>query len=617
MNIFLHLDIQKAVKITLLFWVFLFFTTKLQAQESLQLQVANAKYQSGEYAEAARYYENILKQSPQTGLAFRRYISSLNKQGQPERLERFLSEQITRYPRIAQYQIELARLHYQTQKPELGQSLLLKLCRTTPLISVYRLALDMLGQEIEHKHRIVLIENARQVLKNSTLFAYELGESFLFVEAYDSATRAFVMALVKEPYKYPSIERQIKSYVSTDTPKRLSLVISELTKAQATAEQVSRKALLRFLASLSEDSKQYQQALKYYVALDKISKAKGRLVFQFAERQRIRKNHPLAIMAYKQMGTLAGQKQYLDEANYWLAILNLEEAQRGYIGKDEISGVLFTAEQIALSFENTNKRYKIYLEMAKVLATHTSLKDSALQVLKRLDTHQDNTSLRNQADMLRSDILFHQLRLGEAKPILLELLPRLSHSQEGYSRVQWLLAQIYFFDLQFTKSLGLLKQVVHKSKTSNNAIELRMFILEGLADTLANPNLKMALGEAVAFFKPHDPEQVPRLIDQMDRWLNAYPFSSLADNIMFRQALLAEKTNPGQAFAIYSELFKRYSDSYYADQAFYKQAWLQDTYLNNRKLAVELYQVFLKKYPKSIYSNQVRKRLVELLNVTS
>ena len=65
-------------------------------------------------------------------------------------------------------------------------------------------------------------------------------------------------------------------------------------------------------------------------------------------------------------------------------------------------------------------------------------------------------------------------------------------------------------------------------------------------------------------------------------------------------------------FALYQNIVEFYPNELYGDDALFKEAELNERYLNNKDKARELYQDLLVKYPGSIYVVEARKRFRDM-----
>lgn len=84
---------------------------------------------------------------------------------------------------------------------------------------------------------------------------------------------------------------------------------------------------------------------------------------------------------------------------------------------------------------------------------------------------------------------------------------------------------------------------------------------------------------------------------------------SLNDEVLFTKAGIAEKQNRFQeADSLYRECYTQFPEDILADNALFKRAGLNETQLNNKATAMELYQELLTKFPGSLFTVDARKR---------
>ncbi len=583
------------------------------SQESLKLRLANESFKAGHYQQAATYYGEIIQHQTYNSVVVSNYIHCLYKLEAHDKLESFLTQKTADNPKIPEYWVELSRFYFKTSQPEKAGKIVDETCANYPRFRIYQLFINLLAEEFRHKKRVDLIFHARKELNNDSLFAKEAAESHLFLNHYEQATLEFVIDLSLHPAHYQQVEQHIKSFASKDDPKILSEVIAVLKQAKSKVAGNAKKSMVKLLAGLYEENDMERVALAEFKALDQFYGSTGRLLFQFAERQRQKNNLFIAYDAYEMALEQHGNNYYKQKSLYWLAMLGLKMVQDGK-SDDVLRG---DAIKVANKYINTyplKNHGKLYLELAKVQAYYAREKESAYVILNRIKSGRFNHQVKQYARFIEADLLFSDAKFNASKTLALELINQLSPRDEWFNQTLWLLGRISFFDYDFQQSLSYLKQISHLSKSSNDAINLKLIILEGLADTLENPSLFEALKKAVEFYKPFPESENNSRLDAVTEWLNAYPQSSLQDNLLLLKAEILESKQPHVAIEIYKDLQKRFPTGFFVDRAIYKQAWLAERHLKDKALALRMYQQLIKDHPRSFYAKEARKRILKLMN---
>jgi len=598
----------------LLFFIMVISVSTSLAQESLMQKMADRAFREGDFEKAALYYREVLKTDMSLGASFNNYIGALYKLEQYAELDSFLTDRTERFPQIATYQIQKARLLYKTSQTEHARELLFKTCRNFSRLSVFQQSVLMLKEQRLFGDLVELVKLARNTLNSQVIFAGEMAEGYLFLNQYEKATLAFIVDLLQNPAHYSQNVSQIKSYASIDQPEILQQVLNLLQLAKESKGEKDKILLIKLLTDLYETNAMYEAALKEERLLDYLLKANGRLLFLFAEKMRRENQIKTAISAYNETIKNSSHPTFLQKSKYWKAVLSLESARRF----PELGISTTEAINIANRYLTENPKMsdqgKLYLALARVYASEQDQSQSALEFLEKLSKGNANRAVHREAQLLKADILYHQLKFEPSEALFQQLMLAVSRQDQNYDHVLWRLGQLSFFKTDFKAALNFLKQISHQSPESNNAIDLKLFILEGISDTLHNSNMIEALKEAVVFFFPNHPYGVDSTISQMESWLDRFPQSSLQDNLFYKLGRLSEEKYPQKALAAFAKIQTTFPDSYYVDHALFQQAAIYDFNLKNSTRALVLYRQLLEKFPKSIFVKQARARISVLMN---
>ena len=92
--------------------------------------------------------------------------------------------------------------------------------------------------------------------------------------------------------------------------------------------------------------------------------------------------------------------------------------------------------------------------------------------------------------------------------------------------------------------------------------------------------------------------------------LEELPGHSLTDDLLFLKAGIKKETGEIlESSAILLLIAQDHADGLLGAKAYYELGILYEDYLDDSEMAISIYTDFLKKYPGSIYTTDVRKRL--------
>jgi len=99
----------------------------------------------------------------------------------------------------------------------------------------------------------------------------------------------------------------------------------------------------------------------------------------------------------------------------------------------------------------------------------------------------------------------------------------------------------------------------------------------------------------------------------LDSITKAYPFHSLADEVLFKKGEIYEELhNWEKAIEFYSMVYDSYSHDILADDAVIRIARIYDFRINNKEKAAEYYRKILFEFTASLHGAEARERFTEL-----
>jgi hypothetical protein len=139
----------------------------------------------------------------------------------------------------------------------------------------------------------------------------------------------------------------------------------------------------------------------------------------------------------------------------------------------------------------------------------------------------------------------------------------------------------------------------------NDAMELSLMLGDNLFEDSTATGLKVYARAKLAEYQNKD-DQALQILDSI-ALLNVP--HSLNDEVLFTKAGIAVKKNQYPlADSLYQLCYTTYPEDILADNALFKRAELNDLQLNNKAVAMELYQELLTKFPGSLFTVDARKR---------
>jgi len=169
-------------------------------------------------------------------------------------------------------------------------------------------------------------------------------------------------------------------------------------------------------------------------------------------------------------------------------------------------------------------------------------------------------------------------------------------------------AKIFYYDGEFEfaqAQLDVLKEGTSRF-ISNDAIQLSVFITDNYGLD-SNFQVMSWFATADRMIAQHKYDSAFVLFDSIQ---TAYPYHSLADDILFRKGQVMEQQGAWtQAIGYYEDLVKLHATDILADDALFRLAEINEQILKNPTNAEAFYKRILLEYKASLFGAEARKRI--------
>ena len=243
-----------------------------------------------------------------------------------------------------------------------------------------------------------------------------------------------------------------------------------------------------------------------------------------------------------------------------------------------------------------------YWQEAKLYAYHLKQLDSAVLVLtKGILLSENDINLQAQMKLELGDILTFKEKKYDALIQYAQVEKQVKDSPLAYE-AKIKTAKLYFYtgDFELAKELAdILKQGTQR-EIANDALELSLLI----EDNTGIDSLEVGLKQYANIRFMYDQKRWADGDSLLARFDIQNKQESLQDDILYLRATRArQKGDKFAAKEIYWDIYKKFPDDIYGDDALFYFLTLSDP------LITEPFLMFLKKYPSSLYASDVRAML--------
>jgi tetratricopeptide (TPR) repeat protein len=458
-------------------------------------------------------------------------------------------------------------------------------------------------------------QRGRREIGDPYIFANELGYLYGFMMDYENAAKEYLLMLRQNEQQFEYIQSRLAAFVNKNDGLRAisSVVAGEVVRRQTVP-------LLRLQMWLFMEEKRFADAFDVAQTIERLLNSGGVEIFQFAERLTREKEFAVASRAYRLALSKNLPFQNIPAAKFGFARCieemslrgdtiatrtapassTVSETQQGFSAVIELYSAL--AREFPFTGIAANALYRIgmirYRQMADL--------DGALQIFDSVLTVSPAGPMIATVLSTIGEIYILRNKLDEADKKFLVISTTSHSTPEQKDIALFRRAEIQFFKHRFDSALTLLAPLTQnlKADETNDALLLRFFMTENMLQF--NDALKSYARAELLTRRNRLSEAVAELTALVD----LYPNAPLADEAMMAVASnLTQLQRYREALAIYNKLFEEYPVSSEKEKAYFRIGELYQFHMDDKNKAIEAYNVILEKYPFSLFSDEVRKRI--------
>lgn len=469
---------------------------------------------------------------------------------------------------------------------------------------------------------IELLNRGKEFSTDPYLYAYDLGELYNLTMRYREAAEEYCTLIKENPSQYPQIENKIISF--SNKPNALKETIEVVEKYQS-KDNINFSYLL---ARLYIESREYDEAFGIYKSIDKKQQSQGAELNNFADYIYRDGNYSTALKIYQYLidaypDSPLAEKVKLGYAKTQEALLwenykkeNPEWKNYYYpvkIESKEIKPVIQAYEDLIKIYGSSEVAVEANLRIGLLLFHLQNDLAGAEKYLEIILEKYSTSRFSSLASVELGNISIIEAKLDEAENYFesVNTMPRINADDKSFALYQ--LARINSFKGNFDKARKYLAGILNnlKDNIANDAIEFSI-----LLNTAKNDSSNLSLyckAEFLAEQRRFNEALV--LYTQLSENPNAFVFRSIA-NLRSAEMMIAENDYNGAIINL-KIIADEGEKNIYADKALYLQGRIYQYGLKDSAKTVESYESLLAKFPKSLYLDEARQKIIELKNKIS
>ncbi|HET6511638.1 MAG TPA: tetratricopeptide repeat protein [Candidatus Kapabacteria bacterium] len=590
-----------------------------------QLRLAQVYEENRDYINAHRLYERLYSERPEVMEAFEGYARSLEAQKKFTEAETVIAQQMDRLPRQMQgdYTIILARLQAKQGKKddalrsfERAEEIYGNVEDCSALLPVAYGMADV-GYKPE---AIQIIGRILELDKEGSFCAGQGATLYLRLGEYGKAAVQYVKLVERGDQNLSFVQQRLAQFTQ-DSLSRMEML--EAFKSEIGDESKSLPSL-QLLSWMFSEAKDYAGAYRVIQRIDDINgdlkQNRGYELLMFAERARAEGALSTAVAAYdealkrlKSGPTAKHNAQFIQQAE--LGSIKTKEAYTFssiVLDTNQLRQVISQYEAFASSgapreytLEANNRAGRLALEE---LFDLTVAKRNFEGAAKGGRTPSERS---REAMFGLVDVAIASLKLDDARAQLdaiyetLDKRPRANDRMQR-DRVTYMRALIDYYAGDFDTAIASLQMIIEdpSSDYANDAIALSNLIAESSTPAAKSSLINFAkaqLNEAA-----HNFDQALMMYEAI---LVTGASTPLADDAVIRSAeVMVKQRRYADAVEKLNHITEKMMTSPIADQAQFRLIEIVERDLKDKPRAQRLYEDFLVRFPKSLYTSEARDR---------
>jgi tetratricopeptide (TPR) repeat protein len=573
-------------------------------------KLASYYFDKGEFAKAEPYYEKLYKQYKSKNY-FDRYFMCLFYQQRYAECEDLATKQIKRDPYDIDTKFLLAMVYESTERQKEADAIYQNLIdQLEPVQS----RIDYLGNSFKQRglfeYALKTYLKGRDLMKNGYGFQLELAELYNQLNQPEKMIQEYLNLLDYSPSYLKTVQTYLTRAIDfAEEPEKTEMLRVELLTRSQKNPDLDYYAEMFIWYYLQK--KEFSGAVLQAKAFDKRKGLNGKKVYEIAKICQVNKSYDAAKKAFQyiiELGESSPYYIYAIEAGLSIEFTMLTE--RSDFSEADLKSLALNYESALTTLGKSNATIGLMIQLAKIYAFYLNQPNNAEKIVKEALLLQINPRQRAELKILLGDIYVVSDRIWDASILYMQVEKEFSEDVIGHE-AKYKNACVFYYDGEFEYAKAQLD--VLKASTSkliaNDAMQLSLLLQDNLGiDTTQAPVQMFA--NADLLIQQNRFNEALALLDSITK---AYPFHSLADEVLFKKGEIYEELhNWEKAIEFYLMVYDSYSHDILADDAVIRIARIYDFRINNKEKAAEFYRKILFEFTASLHGAEARERFTEL-----
>jgi hypothetical protein len=585
--------------------------TQERQQQQENEKLAFQYYANKDYAKALELFTELYSKQP-TYHHYTYYFYCLTVLDRFDEAEKLVRSKIKEEPGSYRYEVDLGYIYLLTDKPEKATKVFDEVISNIKpnKASVTEIANAFNTRQL-YDYTIKAYLKGREITGYSNMFHQELARIYEQNGNYSAMIAEYLDLLEQDPSQIDLVQNRFQYVLNRDLDDKISGLLREslLSRNQRNPENRYYGEMLLWL---SVQQKDFEFALIQARSLDTRFNESGLLVYSVANLSLNNNDYQVAIEAFNYLIKKGQANPYYSESLTGRLQAKFYMIVEGYDYR--------TADLVALKQEyldainelGRNGRTVVLMrDLAHLQAFYLNQLDESVSLLEdALAIPGAPENVKAEIKLELGDIYLFVGEVWEASLLYSQVEKTFKNDPTGHE-AKFRNARLSYFIGEFEwarAQLDVLKAATSKL-IANDAMELSLLISDNLDPDSSYTGLAYYSHADLLMYRRQD-SLAMQTLDSISMLGLYHP---LDDDVLFSKAdIFIRKKNYLLADSVLEEIVRNYKTGILADNALFRRAELQAEAMNNKTVAMELYQQLMLDYPGSLFTTEARKRFRQL-----
>jgi TolA-binding protein len=446
---------------------------------------------------------------------------------------------------------------------------------------------------------IATLLSAREETGNNALFADELSQLYIATGDYTYGTKE-VMVLFEKTANQAVAQGRLSALMTSDNAVEH---IQAILKQKSSGTNIAYKQLYVWFL---RQSSQLEEALQLTIEIDKYSNNPGKDIYDFARNSLYDGHYDIALKAFEAVIDMGKNSRYQRNAEYeYVRTLEAKLRDQKDTPRDQVKEIIDRYEEIVANQKNDRNARDGKYRIAWLYYEFLEDNDKASEYLEELVSEKISDNINADALIMLGDISFQEGDEEKAK-MRYEIMIRhfCNTAPDQCYKAKLRLAELMYFSGNIDSARAMYADLSNNFDKDymNDAIEKIVIIDQNKTNEFA----MQLYAEAEKYERQKNnylaTEKYFHIIKEAE-------YSDLAERSYINIINIYLDDNKQQdAKNLLEEFIEKYGTSIFGDYALLVLGDINMS-LGNKEVAQDYYKDILVKYPRSIYIQEVRKKI--------